>query len=214
MLDRPRVHSPIIVTTHTKSQSKVLDECSEIQNSLHNLDKKAPQHFIIICCLHHFSKLWIHKAAVKIKGTPVPFEGFRQPLYLRVEEFLFDCSASCWDICNSGVALRRSTGTLLKLMVRVNICSHKRCGFLNPVFCRDLHRTSTFLYQLLEVFTTFLFENGITTVEGLCMSPTLLYSFPGELRVKVWSKLHFHSHLFPQVLKSCLFLFEIGALRK
>ena len=52
MVDRPCVYSPIIYTMHTKSQRKILKDCFEIQNSLHNLHKTAPLHFIIICCFN------------------------------------------------------------------------------------------------------------------------------------------------------------------
>jgi hypothetical protein len=41
---RPRVHSSLIFKRHTKSQNEVLEDCSEIPNSLHNLHEKP--HFI------------------------------------------------------------------------------------------------------------------------------------------------------------------------
>ena len=93
-----------------------------------------------------------------------------------VEELLFDRGTICQNNCNSRVALRHSTCTLLKLIVEANICPRTRCKLLNPGFWKDRHRTVHSFTNCLNSSQPF-FGNGNTTVQGLCTSPAALYSF-------------------------------------
>ncbi len=96
-----------------------------------------------------------------------------------VEELLFDRGANCQNNRNSRVALRHST-CLYTAQVdsKGKYMPSHAMQTSQSWLLKGPSQDCAFSYQMLEVFTTFLFGNGNMTVQGLCTSPAAaLYSF-------------------------------------